>query len=76
MVNLEQEAFASLSLEVIDKFRQFLNISERIFDSAFKCVAYAPFSRQASRKQHEIYMENRRLIRGYLNEHFFFGFLL
>lgn len=62
MDNLEQEVFASLAFKTIDELKKLLNCSGKIFDSAFTCVMYAPFSRQASKEQHQIYMDNRKLM--------------
>jgi len=70
MSDLEKEVLASLYFEVINRFKQMLNFSERILDSAFKCVIYAPFSRQASKEQHRIYVNSLELMREQLNRYF------
>ena len=74
MINLEKRALDSfyfLSFEMFKEIKQLSIYFGNAFDSAFNCVIYAPFSRKYSKKQHEIYLNNRKKFRKILNKYFF-----
>lgn len=47
--------------EIFNDFKKLSTYFQKTVDFAFGCVLLAPFSREVSKKYHELYLVNRKL---------------